>query len=379
MSRKFLFAGAWLVAGLAAAGAAELPNAGGQNTSAVAFQINPAHTGAIRFKHGFAPPLAKIWTADLSALGGGLAGYPLVADGGVFVTVYGKVVALDLSTGAQKWQHAMACCNPMGAYDAGRVFFADSAGTVTALSADSGDVQWSITLPDQYIFSTPPIAAEGRVFAGGAGSGGTLYALAEANGALEWSKPFGGDIGSPAYGNAGIYAGAACNLFKFSFKGVTKWSFAQSCVGGGGMAVHYKKRLFYGAAETPVVIDSHDGSIVGAYPSASPPALFKDGKAGLRGLTLNTFGSTALECWDAKTGEILWRFSGDNTLITMPIVVNDTVFIGSLSGKLYGLDGHTGTQIWSDDLGWQITGLTAGQGTLIATANTSVVAYRPQP
>jgi outer membrane protein assembly factor BamB len=41
-----------------------------------------------------------------------------------------------------------------------------------------------------------------------------------------------------------------------------------------------------------------------------------------------------------------WTFSGDGHLVTAPVVVNNTVFVGSSSGNVYGLDVGTGAQIW---------------------------------
>jgi outer membrane protein assembly factor BamB len=66
--------------------------------------------------------------------------------------------------------------------------------------------------------------------------------------------------------------------------------------------------------------------------------------------------------------------------------VNDTVYVGSGSGRLYGLAGRTGRVRWSDWLGTPIpaspaefdmqTGLAAGEGTLVVPALRRVVAYR---
>jgi outer membrane protein assembly factor BamB len=41
-----------------------------------------------------------------------------------------------------------------------------------------------------------------------------------------------------------------------------------------------------------------------------------------------------------------WTFTGDGHLLTAPVVVNNTVLIGSSSGNVYGLDAGTGSQVW---------------------------------
>src|SRR5436189_154077 len=82
--------------------------------------------------------------------------------------------------------------------DAARVFAVTYDGRVSARAADTGAEQWSVKL-DQYSFSSPPTAVDGTVYVGGAGSGGTLYALDEGTGAVRWSRPVAnGDNSSPA-------------------------------------------------------------------------------------------------------------------------------------------------------------------------------------
>src|SRR2546425_6394512 len=88
------------------------------------------------------------------------------------------------------------------------------------------------------------------------------------------------------------------------------------------------------------------------------------------------------------TGKLVWSFTGDGTLSTAPFVVHGVVYIGGTSGNLYGLDGVSGRQLWSANVGssmwvapgygtgapWQ--GFGAGQGYLFAAAGNQLVAYR---
>ena len=42
-----------------------------------------------------------------------------------------------------------------------------------------------------------------------------------------------------------------------------------------------------------------------------------------------------------------WTFSGaGSNLVTAPVVVNSTVFVGADNGNVYGLDTGTGSQVW---------------------------------
>ena len=82
-----------------------------------------------------------------------------------------------------------------------------------------------------------------------------------------------------------------------------------------------------------------------------------------------------------------WSCTGDGGLVTAPIVVQGTVFVGSSTGTLYGLDLRRGRVLWSTDVGTPIsgpdeqnvsqphTGLGAGQGLLAVPAGSRLVAY----
>jgi outer membrane protein assembly factor BamB len=78
----------------------------------------------------------------------------------------------------------------------------------------------------------------------------------------------------------------------------------------------------------------------------------------------------------------LWTFSGDGGLVTAPIVVGSTVFVGSSSGMLYGLDLRGGRIVWSTNVGAGLSGsddglgvLGAGQGLLVVPAGNRLAAY----
>lgn len=88
---------------------------------------------------------------------------------------------------------------------------------------------------------------------------------------------------------------------------------------------------------------------------------------------------------DVPTGQVLWSFAGDGGLKSAPVIVNQTIYIGSSSGTLFGLN-LTGQQIWSAQVGAPIpppdehnavltTGLGAGDGLLFVPAGTRLVAY----
>jgi outer membrane protein assembly factor BamB len=188
------------------------PSAAGAR--AVAYQIDEAHTGYTPAT--LRPPLTRSWAVDL----GGSLSYPLIVQGKVFVTVsdvtaYGtKLYALDAATGTTVWgpvELGGTYFWSNAAYEHGRVFAVNFDGRLRALDAQTGEILWSVQLPDQHAFSSPPTAGGGTVFVGGAGIGGTLYAVDERDGSIRWTAEVeNGDSSAPALAASAVYVSYAC-------------------------------------------------------------------------------------------------------------------------------------------------------------------------
>ena len=154
---------------------------------AVTFQINLTHTGQ-QTGDTLVPPLTKMWSLAFT----GAVSYPLIAEGKAFVTVansgnYGtKLYALDATSGTELWSKDISGTYywSNASYDAGKLFVVNFDGLLQAFDAPTGNFLWSVQLPGQYAFSSPPTATQGIVYTGGAGSGGTVYAVNESNGAV---------------------------------------------------------------------------------------------------------------------------------------------------------------------------------------------------
>src|SRR5207237_4327777 len=97
------------------------------------------------------------------------------------------------------------------AYDNGLVFAVNFDGVLQSFDAQIGMRNWLVQLPGQYAFTSPPSALNGVVYVGGAGSGGTLYAVQETNGNVLWTGSVeNGDHSSPTVSNDGVYVSYAC-------------------------------------------------------------------------------------------------------------------------------------------------------------------------
>lgn len=362
----------------------------------VAYQIDPAHSGRAVFGVPLAFPSSPAWSVTLA----GAASYPLIAGGKVFVLTSGsstggygtQLYALDLATGAAAW-------GPIAidgtyywaghAYENGTLFVLNFDGRLRAFDAATGTPGWSVILPNQWAFSAAPAAAGGVVYAGGAGSGGTLYAVDEVDGALRWSSGvMNGDESSPAVGLDGVFVSYPCQVYKFDLlTGSPIWHYNGPCEGGGGKTAAYAPGALYvrDLLTTPVgtIHDAFDGAAIGTFGTAAMmpiPAL---------GAGTGFFLSGGvLEGRDLSTQGLIWSFSGDGTLTSAPIVVEDIVVIGSASGTVYAVDAVTGAQRWSGAAGAPIpapdeqnvsqplTGLGAGEGYLVVPAGNRLTAWK---
>jgi outer membrane protein assembly factor BamB len=361
--------------------------------AAVAYQMDAAHDGNVTFKKGFSPPLTRLWMRDL----GHATSYPLIVNGMIFVTkaanhVTGTVlVALDEKTGETVWEAEVPgeYYWSAAAYDKGRIFVLTFNGVLNAFTADrTGTLLWSVQMPNQFDFTSPPTAYKGTVFVGGAGVGGTLYAVDESTGAIEWTNSVeNGEESSPAVGDNGVYVTYPCQYYKFDpASGRQIWDTSGSCEGGGGSTpVYFQDRVLardlVGGLD---ILDANTGRITATASAVYAPAAYTDAQ-GVSYLFALVKGGQLQGC-SLDTGDVLWTFSAKN-LVTAPIVVNGMVIEGAKNGDLYFLDPKSGAELWSTNIGAHIsapnentvyqplTGLGAGENILVIPAGGTIVAY----
>src|SRR5207253_2633719 len=138
----------------------------------------------------------------------------------------------------------------------------------------------------------------------------------------------------------------------------------------------YVRDSFFSSTDG-LILDAHTGRRRGRFESERPPAF-----AGNLGVY---YQSGTLRGVDITSGQVLWSFVGDGNLSSAPVIVNQTIYIGSGSGNLYGLD-LNGQQVWSTQVGAAIpapdeqnavltTGLGAGDGLLVIPAGAILAAY----
>ena len=355
-------------------------------TTASAYQINGAHSGTTA--DGFWNGAVKRWSVGF----GGAVSYPLIAGNAVFVTIGDaarSLYALNAATGATIWG-PVALGGPYPwtglTYDGGRVFTVNASGTMQAFDAATGALQWSVQLPGQYLFSSAPTASGGEVYVGGAGSGGTVYAVSEATGSVSWTAPvMNGDDSSPAVSPSGVYVSYACGqTYDLNpATGALIWHVATSCEGGGGKTpVLANGRVYVRDGTFPGVFDAGTGSMVGSFSASGPaPAVTASAVYDEVGGTLSASGA-------APGTPTSWTFAGDGTLDSAPLVAGGDVFVAGSSGNVYALSATTGAVVWSASAGAAIagpdeqnvsaplTGMASSGGLLVVPAGSTLVAFR---
>ncbi len=382
--RPALAALAALAAGLGLGLTAPAMTLAASTDQAVAYQLDATHDGDITGS-AITAPLSQVWSISLP----GAISYPLIVNGVVYVTAATTgstgttLYALNQATGATLWSEPLDGTNEWSglAYDAGQVFTLSNDGVLTAFEADDGSTDWSDQIEGSS-FSSAPTASAGTVYAGGSGA---LYAIDEASGDLNWSATVAnGDESSPAVDSSGVYVNYAGNQdYAFGpLTGTQLWHYSTGSEGGGGktpvVAAGY---VFTRDASGDLLLNESTGTSAGTYTSTPAPAVGGGYAYTLSSGTLTATASSGL-------GSTAWTFTGDGHLDTAPLIVGSLVLEGSSTGKLFAVDATSGSTVWSlsgsgpaiaapdEQNGTQpLTGLGAGEGTLIVPAGSTLVAY----
>jgi outer membrane protein assembly factor BamB len=365
----------------------------GAADEATAYQIDPAHDVAASGS-ALVPPLVKKWGFTIA---GAAFSYPVIVSGRVFVTYaypgqsYGsQLLAVDAATGTKLWQRSLPGTYYWSAltYENGMVFGLSYDGLLKAFDAATGTPLWQRQLVGQYSFSSAPTAFQGIVYTGGAGSGGTVYAVDETNGNVLWTQPVeNGDQSSPAVDAGGVYVSYSCpQVYRFQpITGAPIWHKSGPCEGGGGRTPVLSGGKLYVRDEVSFpsgyILNAANGGLLRRFKAGPAPALDSSVAVFL------TQVNGPLMAIDLTTGIGLWSMRGDDQLTTAPVIAGGVVYEGSGTGQLAALDEFTGSLLWQTNVGSAIpapdehnvsqplTGLGIGSGLLVVPAGATLVAY----
>lgn len=359
---------------------------------ATTYRMSESHDGIMTTTNGvtYPPNSAPTWTRDF----GVPVSYPLIAGGKIFVTTananqaYGnQLYALNPATGATIWGPVSVPGTYFGSgltYDNGRVFVLMFDGGLRAFNASNGAALWTTQLPG-YWYEGFPNAYGGIVFT--VGNGG-LSAVDEKTGAILWTATGGTtEFVSPAVSSEAVYFMDSyyCNAFAYeplSGKKIWQQTGAQ-CNYAFGYTPVIKGGVLYGrTAGAANLFDAATGTPDGQLATGVGPSITDTAFVTLNSATLS---STSLSD-HVQT----WTFTGDGTLSTAPVMVNNIVFVGSTSGKVYGVDAATGLQVWMGTAPRGINadnenggpqppaGPAAGENLLLFPSSSSLIAWKLQ-
>jgi len=178
---------------------------------------------------------------------------------------------------------------------------------------------------------------------------GTLYAVNERNGQLLWTEQVrGGNDSSPTVSDDGVFVSYPCQVYKFDpFTGTPIWHYSGPCDGGGGDTSVYANGLLYVRdwSQSPqgFIFNATTGNIVGRFGLDMSETLIP----AIGSQTGFFMSGGILLGIDLTSQQVLWSFAGDGSLVTVPIVIDNVVIVGSSTGNVYALNGATGSQVWT--------------------------------
>lgn len=351
--------------------------------NAVAFQLEPGHSGQTTWNQTLSFPTASAWQVDL----GGATRDVMIVNGRVFaitttVNSAELLVALDETDGSVIWGPIDITSGYFPewggmAYDGGKLFVLNSTGLLRAYDAVSGLMKWSTTVYGQKHFQSPPVAANGRVFAKGAGP---ITAVDEHDGSTLWNggTPNGTDAGPAVYGS-NVFISPPCEVDAYEqATGAAAWNYTNGCIGAGGTTpvIGPNGDVFsLDPLIQNVILTASTGEFIGTFPGTTSPVVSMTDA-----YVLNT--NKTLQSMAISNQLINWSFAGNGKLISPPLLIDNTVFIGASDGTVYALDAATGGQLWSGSAGSTITwnhALAAGGGYLIAPTGNGLTAWKIVP
>jgi outer membrane protein assembly factor BamB len=314
----------------------------------------------LRFANGveLAPPFKRVWMFRAQSL---VEFPPVIAYGRLFfANNAGVLYAISAKTGKRAWKRATNRCQAASpAVNRRLVYFAllnrppcnakkVRDGELVALYAGSGRVRWRKRIGPS---ESSPVVVDGRVFVGD--WTGRVYAFSANTGKLRWSYQTGGRVkGALTFSGGRIYVGSYDHhVYALNEKtGKVVWKAgAQQRLGHRGE--------FYStpaAAYGRVYIGSTDGKVysfgaatgklrwsqsTGGYVYASP-AVWR------QRVYVGSY-SGRFFCFDAATGDVKWKFNANGPISGSPTVLAGRVYFSTLKRRTYSLDARTGRVVWT--------------------------------
>jgi outer membrane protein assembly factor BamB len=305
------------------------------------------------------PPFRVDWTFKARTL---VEFPPAIGYGDLyFANNSGTLYALRAATGAVDWRYDSHRCVAASPAVAGGIVYeaflnlppcnstrSDIDGRIVAFGAQNGKIRWSRTIAPT---ESSPLVSGGTVYIGD--WSGKVYALDAATGRTRWTFETGGKVKSAVAADArriyvGSYDGHVYALDAATGQELWRAS-GQERLGSAGTfystpAVAYD-RVYIGSTDGKVYsFGARTGDLrwshsTGGYVYGSP-AVWK-----LRVLVGSYSGR--FYAFDAATGDTLWQFDAHGRISGSATVLGGLVYFSTLDRKTYALDARTGKLVWT--------------------------------
>jgi outer membrane protein assembly factor BamB len=307
------------------------------------------------------PPFRIEWTFHAHHL---IEFPPAVAYGRVYVANNpGTLFAVGARTGRVEWRFASGRCTAASPAVARKVVYeaflnrppcnrapggAGVNGELVALDARTGAVRWRRTIGPS---ETSPLVADGLVYVGD--WNGYVYAFEARTGRQVWTFRTGGEVkGGLAFDGGRVFAGSYDHhvyaLAARTGRLIWRASAQQGLFSQG--TFYSTPAVAYGR----VYIGSTDGKVY-SFGAASGKLRWSRSTGGY------VYGSPAVwnerilvgsysgrfSSLDAATGDVRWQFGANGPISGSATVLGSVVYFSTLKGRTYGLDARTGKQVWS--------------------------------
>ena len=298
-----------------------------------------------------------------------------IVDGVVYVGVMdGHLLAVDLETGALRWQYQTA--GPVEesspCVSAGVVYVGDLEGVVHAVDASTGKAKW--TFKTQGEIKSSPNRSGDRVYIGSYDQ--CLYALS-AGGSLVWKFRAEGPVhATPAVDGDTVYISGCDEHLRAidATTGAERFAVPLGAYAGASAALRDGQAVVGTFGNEVQGVDLRTRAIRWTYEDATrsfpfySSAALTDTRAVVGGRDKLVHGL------DRQTGKSAWTFTTKARVESSPLVAGTRVFIGSNDGILYELDVLTGTKTWEFTAGAPISASpAAAQGALVIGSQDGVL------
>jgi outer membrane protein assembly factor BamB len=297
---------------------------------------------------------------------------PTLADGVVyFGSTDGRLYAVDAASGAERWRYEAGA--PIGGaplVTEGSVIAIDRANRIHAVQRSTGEPLWQVATGRDvplvwgregwdYLLAAPMPA--GDLVLAGSGDG-HLYALGLQRGDIRWRFPTGGRIRSApaihddvAYVSSGdgIVYGVSLDdgseVWRFETAGhaleAADWGFDRTQIYSSPTIVDGV--LYIGSRDASLyAIDIATGQARWTSEDGTAWVIATPAVAADRVLSARS-SSGKVRAVDRDDGTELWSVATGGMVFSSPVVVGETVYIGSADERIYAFDLATGEGRWT--------------------------------